>query len=139
VAEQSAPRVVLDTNVLVGAAYAEGSASRRVVDACLRGALAAVLSPALREEYEFILARAVRARGYGEALRQLLARAEVVEPEETPRVVPDDPGDDKLVAVARAAGATIVTNDRHLLALGAHAAVRVLRPGELARGLAPRT
>jgi putative PIN family toxin of toxin-antitoxin system len=115
-------RVVLDTNVLVAAAYNPRSASRRVVEACLGGELTAVLSSALRREYELILARAVHGRPYLDRLRLLLERAEVVEPAETPRVVPEDPDDDKLVAVALAAGATLVSNDAHLL---------VVRPANL--------
>jgi predicted nucleic acid-binding protein len=105
----SVTRVVLDTNVLVAAAYNPRSASRRVVEACLGGGLTAVVSSALRREYEFILARAARGRPYLERIHQLLDRAEVVEPAQTPRVVPDDPGDDKLVAAARAAGAVLVS------------------------------
>ncbi len=130
----TAARVVLDTNVLVGAAYAEGSASRRIVEACLRGELAAVVSPALRREYELILRQAVRVRGYDEALRRLLAGAEVVEPAAAPRVVPEDPDDDKLVAAAVAAGTVLVTNDRHLLGLDLHGGVRIVRPAEFVRG-----
>src|SRR3954454_7809361 len=106
-------RVVLDTNVLVGGLYAPGSASRRLLDACLNGQLRACVSPALRQEYEQILARAVRGRPYQETLQRLLGQAVMVEPAATPRVVPDDPEDDKLVAVALAAGAdALVTNDR---------------------------
>jgi predicted nucleic acid-binding protein len=122
---------VLDTNVLVGSAYAGRSASRRIVDACLRGELVAVVSAALRREYELILARAVRGRE-GQ-LRQLLESALVVEPAEVPRVVPDDPDDDKLLALAAAAGAVLVTSDRHLLELGALAPVPVRRPTDFAR------
>ena len=129
-----AERVVLDTNVLVAAAYNRSSASRRLIDSCLRGELTAVLSPALREEYQFILARAVRGGRYADELRRLLETAEVVEPAETPRVVADDPADDKLVAAALAAGAVLVSNDRHLLALAGHKGLRVVRPTELARG-----
>jgi predicted nucleic acid-binding protein len=44
-------RVVLDTNVLVAAAYNPRSASRHVVEACLGGKLTPVLSSALRREY----------------------------------------------------------------------------------------
>ena len=127
-------RVVLDTNILVGAAYAEASASRRIIEACLNGDLIAVLSPALRREYEQILRQAVRVRGFDDALRRLLAGAEVVELQRTPRVVPDDPEDDKLVAVAVAAGAsTLITNDRHLLTLDPHGPVRIVRPAEFVR------
>jgi putative PIN family toxin of toxin-antitoxin system len=125
------PRIVLDTNVLVAAAYNVGSASRRIVEACLDGRLTAVLSPSLRREYEFILARAVRSRPYLERLHCLLEQAEVVVPEETPRVVPEDPDDDKLVAAALAASAVLVTNDAHLLAITGHNGVQVQRPAEV--------
>jgi uncharacterized protein len=131
--DEAPDRVVLDTNLLVAAAYNPGSASRRVVEACLCGELTAVLSPALRREYELILARAVRGQRYAGPLRELLDRAEVVEPDAVPRVVPDDPDDDKLVAAALAAGAAVVTNDRHLHAVAGHEGLRVLRPAELVR------
>jgi putative PIN family toxin of toxin-antitoxin system len=130
----SRPRVVFDTNVLVGAAYAPESASRRLVEACLRGRLVAVLSPAVAEEYEHILPRAVRTPDYQDALRQFLGRAVVVEPAETPRAVPDDPADDKLLAAAVAAAAdALVTNDRHLLALDPYGALRIVRPADFLR------
>ena len=127
----AAKRVVLDTNVLVAAAYNPRSASRHLVEACLGGRLTAVLSSALRREYEFILARAARGRPYLERIHQLLDGAEVVEPAQTPRVVPDDPGDDKLVAAALGAGAVLVTNDAHLLALAGHEGLEVVRPADV--------
>jgi predicted nucleic acid-binding protein len=127
----AATRVVLDTNVLVAAAYEPRSASRQVVEACLRGALRPVLSRALRREYEFILGRAARGRPYLERTHQLPGGAEVIEPARTPRAVPDDPGDDKLVAAALAAGAAQVTNDAHLLALAGHGGLEVVRPADV--------
>jgi predicted nucleic acid-binding protein len=128
------PRVVLDTNVLVAAAYRPGSASRRVVEACLGGRLAAVLSPALRRECESVLARAARGLPYTEQLHRLLGGAEVVEPGQAPRVVPDDPGDDKLVAAARVAGAALVTSDAHLLSVARREGLQAVRPAELRWG-----
>jgi putative PIN family toxin of toxin-antitoxin system len=124
-------RVVLDTNVLVAAAYNPRSASRRVVEACLDGEMTAVLSSALRREYDFILSRALCGRPYLDRLRTLLDRAEVVQPAETPRVVPEDPDDDKLVAAALAGAAIVVSNDAHLLAVKGHEGLRVVRPAEL--------
>jgi putative PIN family toxin of toxin-antitoxin system len=124
-------RVVLDTNILVAAAYNPGSASRRIVEACLHGELTAVVSPTLRREYEFILARAARGRPFRERIHQLLDSAEVVEPAQTPRAVPDDPEDDKLVAAALAAGAILVTNDAHLLAIAGHEGLKVVRPADV--------
>jgi uncharacterized protein len=131
---ETVPRVVLDTNVLVAAAYNPGSASRRVVEACLSGGLTAVLSPALRREHDLILARAARGQPYRDRLELLLERADVVVPEATPRVVPDDPDDDKLVALALAACAILVTNDAHLLSLAGHEGLKVVRPAEVRAG-----
>ena len=128
----AANRVVLDTNVLVAAVYNPDSASRQLVERCLRGELTPVLSPALRREYDFILTRAARGRPYLNRLQELLERAEVVVPEETPRVVADDPDDDKLVAAALDASAALVTNDAHLLAVAGHGGLRVVRPADLA-------
>ena len=131
-------RVVLDTNVLVAAAYAPRSASRRIVDACVSGDLVAVASPAIVREYERILARAVRVDDYQDRLAALVDKLELVEPQETPRLVPDDPDDDKFPAAARAGSAGwIVTNDRHLLALDPYGPIRIVPSGrfvELAWG-----
>ncbi len=132
-ADPALRRVVLDTNVLVAAAYNPSSASRRLVEACLLGEITIILSAAVRKEYEFILGRAVRGRRYAERLRLLVGRAEAVEPGEAPRVVPDDPEDDKLVAAALAGGAVLVSNDGHLLAVAGHRGLRVMRPADLVR------
>jgi predicted nucleic acid-binding protein len=45
-------------------------------------------------------------------------------------VVPDDPGDDKLVA-ALAAGVALVSNDAHLLALADREGLEVVRPADV--------
>jgi predicted nucleic acid-binding protein len=124
-------RVVLDTNVLVAAVYNPASASRRIVEACLDGELTPVLSTPLRREYELILARAARGRPYLEWIHRLVDGAEVVEPAETPRVVADDPEEDKLVSAALAAGAILVTHDAHLLAIAGHEGLKVVRPADV--------
>lgn len=126
-------RLVLDTNVLVAAAYAPQSASRRIVDACLDGRLVAVASPAIKREYESIIRRAVRVPGYQDRLARLLERLDLVSPPETPRRVPDDPTDDKFLAAAAAGQAGwIVTNDRHLLALACDGPTRIVASGTFA-------
>ena len=126
-------RVVLDTNVLVAAAYAPASASRRIVDACLDGHLVAVASSAIRREYDLILGRAVRVEGYQDRLGRLLETLELVEPAETPRRVPDDPDDDKFLAAALAGRAEwLITNDRHLLVLDPLDPIRIVPAGAFA-------
>jgi putative PIN family toxin of toxin-antitoxin system len=126
-------RVVLDTNVLVAAAYAPHSASRRIVEACLDGQLAAVASPAIKREYELIIGRAVRVEGYQDQLARLLGRLDLANPAETPRRVPDDPDDDKFLSAAAAGHAGwIITNDRHLLALASDGPARIVSPAAFA-------
>ena len=49
-------------------------------------------------------------------------------------MVPDDPGDDKLVAAALAAGAALVTSDAHLLALAGREGLEVVRPADVRAG-----
>ena len=121
--------IVLDTNVLVAAAYAPESASRRIVESGLRGDLVLTISRDLVAEYQFILRRAVRRREYQQRLQKLLRQAVLVHPTSTPRVVPGDPDDDKFLAAAVAAAAVaLVTNDHHLLSLDPYQGVRVIRP-----------
>jgi putative PIN family toxin of toxin-antitoxin system len=131
-------RVVLDTNVLVAAAYAPASASRRIVDACVGGDLVAVASPAIRAEYELIVRRAVRVEGYEDRLARFLKRLDLVDPPETPRRVPDDPEDDKFLSAAVAGRAGwIITSDRHLLALDPYGPIRIVSPGVFVRLVGP--
>ena len=122
-------RIVLDTNVLVAASYASRSASRRLVAACLDGTLVALVSHQLRREYETILSRAVRNESFRGTLNSLLGNMTEITVKSVQRMVPDDPTDDKIVALALAGNAeAIVTNDDHLLQLAGSPGLRVMRP-----------
>lgn len=139
-AEESPPepvRVVLDTNVLIAAAWNAGSASRRIVEACLEGeTLRAVSSPALRREYEFILKRAARKSKYRRELERLVEEAEEVECDAKAMgiEVPDDPDDAKVLATAVAGEVdALLGNDHHLLDLAETAPIPILRPGAFLR------
>ncbi len=125
------PRVVLDTNVLIAAARAPQSASRKIVTACLDGNVEAVLSQALRNEYDLMIKQALAGVPYTEQLRQFIDGCLPVEPAVVPRVVPEDADDDKLVALAIAAGADVlVTSDKHLTSLVAVEDIPILSPSE---------
>jgi putative PIN family toxin of toxin-antitoxin system len=126
-------RIVLDTNLLVASAYNAQSSSRRIVDAALAGELRVIVSPAVRREYELIVQRAVRIDEQSARLRTLIEQAETVLPESQPRVVADDPDDDKFLAAALAGRAdALITNDAHLLEYDDYEGLRILRPAEFA-------
>ena len=130
-------RVVLDTNVLIAAAWNKGSASRKIVEACLDGkTMRAVSSPALRREYEFIVKRAARKSKYRKFLQRLIETAEVVECDARSMgiEVPADPEDAKVLATAIAGKVNaLIGNDHHLLDLAFDSQVPILRPGEFLR------
>jgi putative PIN family toxin of toxin-antitoxin system len=131
------PRIVIDTNVLVASAYHPHSASGRIVDACCRGERTMVVSPAIRSEYDRILPRAIPQPERRKAIDELLTLAIAVQPGHTPRLVPDDPDDDKFMAAAVAAGAVaVVTSDEHLLRLDAYEGIRILQPERFVRFVA---
>lgn len=127
-------RIVVDTNVLVASAYRPAPAARWVIESCRRGDLTALVSSDIRREYERILARAVRSQVQRQQLFAWIDTAEVVEPAETPRVVPDDPDDDKLVAAALAGNAEyLITSDQHLLVLSPYSGVVICSAGDFRR------
>jgi predicted nucleic acid-binding protein len=73
-----------------------------------------------------------RVRGtVDEALAFYASLAINITPSVVPRVVPDDPDDDEVIAAALAGRADIVVSgDRHLLTLGAYREIKILTPIE---------
>lgn len=122
-------RAVLDTNVLLSAILF-GGVPRRLLQAVIDGRLRLVTSRHLLDEFEEILeekfgfakAAAVETRSELEVL------AEVVEPEDVPKVC-RDPDDDQVLAAAQVGAAeVIVTGDRDLLALEWYNSIEILTP-----------
>ncbi|HXF57959.1 MAG TPA: putative toxin-antitoxin system toxin component, PIN family [Actinomycetota bacterium] len=117
------PAAVLDPGVLVAALISPGGAPARLLLAWFEGYFELVVSPRLLEELERVLRR-TKFRRYVTAAEvteyvELLARRAVVvhDPAAAPPVTPD-PGDDYLVALARAARADVlVSGDIHLTGL----------------------
>jgi putative PIN family toxin of toxin-antitoxin system len=121
--------VVLDTNVLVAAAYNRQSSSRTIMETTLAGGLMALVSPPILREYRQIIPRAVRQPAASDWIWSVVGQARIVHPVSTRRVVPADPTDDKFLAAARAGGAhAVVTNDCHLLEVGLYDGIAILRP-----------
>ncbi len=131
---------MLDTNLLVGAAYAPTSASGRLLDALTHGRLRWAVSPAVFAEYRRIVPRAVRRPGGVARVLTALRRAEPVNPspavDRAARGVSEDPDDDKFLALAAAAKTVaLLSNDHHLLDVGEYDGVLIQRPGDWLRGI----
>lgn len=98
-------RVVLDTNVVVSAAFF-GGPPRRVVDAWIEGRLELVVSPSIFDEYPRVCER-LRERypgtDYQPLLTAILAHGALVPDPDADVAITDDPDD----GCALAAGATV--------------------------------
>ena len=131
--------VVVDTNVFVAAAFNPGSASARLVRALRSGELRLVWDDATRDETRRVLERIPGTR-WGD-VRPLYARAgrhvTRVDPAAFRDVV-EDPADRPFAALARSAGAVLVSSDAHLLDTQARAGIVVRTPSDhLRRGARP--
>jgi putative PIN family toxin of toxin-antitoxin system len=113
-------RAVVDVNVLISAVISQAEAPAGILAEWRAGAFELVVSPQLLAELDGVLARPQilsRAADAAAATRHLIQmNALLVDDPPPERIVPGDPDDDYLVALARAAGAqVIVTGDTDLL------------------------
>lgn len=129
-------RAVVDSNLVVNRAISTTGAAAEILQRWRQDRFELAVSPPILEEYRRALGyERVRARhGMGDdEIDELVDRfrrfAIVVEPTEHPKVVAEDPDDDKFVACAVAAGAGfVVTRDKHLLKLRDYQGIRILSP-----------
>jgi putative PIN family toxin of toxin-antitoxin system len=132
-------RVVADTNIYVSAVMFAGLPGS-LLDLGLVQAFTLVISPPLLDELEDKLrvkfgltpidAAAVRAK--------LEGVADVVVPDFILDLVKDDPDDNRVLECAVAGKADyIVSGDRHLLNLKAHASIRILTARQFLATIAP--
>lgn len=118
-------RLVPDTNVVVSAVLWQGTPYRLLTAIRQQPNVQICSSTVLLEELAEVLARPFAARRLaliGKTAREVLAdyvdAVELVDPVEVPRVVPNDPDDDHVIAAAWAAHADyIVSGDSDLLSL----------------------
>ena len=131
-------RLVIDTNIFVAEVRAADSSSRQLLDAVAAGRATLLVSPPVFREYQRVLPKAVRSDEREKLIRTWIGRAEPIAAGRGPRVIADDPDDDKFVALALAGKAdAIVSNDEHLLGSAGRFDMPVLRPGEALRLLEP--
>ena len=130
-------KLVADTNVVVSGLLWLGKPGQ-ILEAAANGKLTIYTSPALVNELAAVLAApklAQRIERSGLTREEILARflnvAILVQPGAVPRVVPDDPDDDHVVACAVTAGANIiVSGDSDLLRLKEHQGIHILSAAE---------
>jgi len=137
----TAPRIVLDSNVIISA-FLFGGPPARVLGCALAGAVQCFTSLPILDEVRAVLQRPK----FGLSSSQALALVEefhdlgqVVTPTDRVRAVPDGPDDDMIVACALAAGASlIISGDAHLLNLGQWRSIRILSPADFMREIEGR-
>ncbi|MDQ1453996.1 MAG: uncharacterized protein QOK38_3862 [Acidobacteriaceae bacterium] len=125
--------IVLDTNVIVSAGIKPGSApARLVMDWVLEGQVQAVVSPWIAEEYREV-ARRVKFRRYGfppQSLEFLIEESLHLPDTATWSTPGPDPKDIPFLALARTAGAWLVTGNLKHFPEAARNDVRVLSPAD---------
>jgi putative PIN family toxin of toxin-antitoxin system len=128
--------IVVDTNVVVSQTISLTGAPAEILRRWREGQLELAVSEAILGEYARALSyERVRARHRKSAaeiagiVAELREFAILVEPEETPAVIADDPDDDKFLWCADTAGAEfIVTRDEHLLRLRNYRGAQIASP-----------
>ena len=132
------PRAVLDSSVLVSAFLTPHGSVVRLLRDPARSRYELCLSDAILTETAEVLLSKSNLRRYvayadddvRDYIRWLLTQAEMVPDTPPPRVVPNDPKDDPIIAAAVAAKADyLVTGDRaHLLPIGEYQGIRIVSP-----------
>ena len=132
--------MAVDTNVLVSAVIADGP-PRRVLEAIADGSAELVLPEPVGEELRRVLGEKL---GLGDtaidAILGMLDELAGVSAGVPDRVesISGDPDDDRILAAASAAGADVLISgdSKHLLPLGLHKEMRIVRPQEILAELA---
>jgi len=130
-------RVVLDTNIVVSAAFF-GGPPRAVIDAWTEGRVQVVVSPAIFDEYLRVCERlreSYPGTDFQPLLTALLAHGILVPDPADDEAVTEDRDDDKFMRCAHEAGATVVSGDRHLLAADGWRGTRVVTATQLLSSL----
>jgi putative PIN family toxin of toxin-antitoxin system len=127
------PLIVLDSNVIISA-FLFGGPPARILDHILDGSARGFISLAILDEVRDVLRRPKFGLSSEQALtlvEELHDLCQVVTPTAKVQAIQADPGDNRILECAQAAGAdTIVTGDSHLLDLGQWRGIRILSPAD---------
>jgi putative PIN family toxin of toxin-antitoxin system len=115
-------RVVLDVNVLISALLSRAGAPGRLIALWLEGAFELVVSEELLAELGRALAypklrEHISREDASDFIALLRATASMLAGAERPDPISRDPGDDYLLALAKASASVLVSGDRDLLLL----------------------
>jgi putative PIN family toxin of toxin-antitoxin system len=133
-------RVVLDTNVYISALMFGGPPGE-LLDLALLEVFDTLISPALLDELDekLRLKFEVSVEDVAVIRSRITNVAQLVEPDETLKVVDDDPDDDRVLECAVAGRPNcIVSGDRHLLMLRSYRGIPTIRVRQFLDLLEPR-
>ncbi len=127
-------RIVLDTNVVLSALLWRGTPHQLLTAIRQQSGVQLYSSTALLDELADVLTRptatkrlAVIGKTAREVLSDYVEAVELVEPTTVPRVVPTDPDDDQVIAVALTAHADlIVSGDADLLSVASFEGIPIV-------------
>ncbi len=131
------PKVVLDTNIIVSAALAREGSPAKIFEMLISDKIQNFTTKEISEEIEEVLNRKeISTRVSEEFCEFLLAvykqKSILVQPTSFPKIVSEDPDDDKFVHCAIAAKADyIVSGDSHLLNIKRFENILILSPKEV--------
>lgn len=124
-------KIVIDTNILISAAWDEFSYSWQIINEVIKGNLEAWASEAIIRENKLLLKRAVPNKEYQQQLESFFAQLNIILPSRQYKAVKWDPEDNKFIDAAVAAKADfLITNDSHLLELESFKQIAIVTPKE---------
>jgi putative PIN family toxin of toxin-antitoxin system len=137
--EEKPCRIVIDTNIMVGAMMKPSGASRKILDMWVDGRLVLLVTNQIRREYLSILSqRWVKSDWVAEFNGRIDESAQMVVPNERVSVIKEDPSDNMFLECAAAGKADyIITSDRHLLDLKRFGETEIVTPTKFLQRLGP--
>ena len=137
--EEQPCRIVIDTNIMVGAMMKPTGASRKILDMWVDGRLVLLVTSQIRREYLSILSQPwVKSDWVAEFNGRIDESAEIVVPNERVSVIKEDPSDNMFLECAAAGKADyIITSDRHLLELKRFGETQIVTPTKFLRHVEP--